>query len=164
MGLAAFIQTHENDIVEEWERFAKTCKPAAEGMNTLALRNHIHKLLRFIVDDLGTAQTEHERDEKGKGRQPRAENDSVAETHGDIRFSDGFDIVQVHSEFRALRASVIKLWTKEWTKSNRDWSTPADIIPELMRFNEVIDQMVSESLSRYIDKSGSKPSGSARTA
>ena len=164
MGLATFIRTHENDIIEEWEKFARTCTPAADEMNSTMLRNHIRKLLRFVVDDLGSPQTEKERGEKSKGLAPETGNSGVAETHGDIRFTEGFDVIQVHSEFRALRASVLKLWSKEWTASNRDWSTPAEIIPDLMRFNEAIDQMVSESLSRYVKSGHSAPCTPAEAA
>jgi hypothetical protein len=154
MSLASFITLHENDIIDEWVKFAQTCEPAAFKMSPALLRNHIRKLLRFIMEDLGTPQTEQQRSEKSKGRGLKAENDSEAETHGDIRFTEGFDVLQVHAEFRALRASVLKLWSNEWARSNTDWITPADVIPDLMRFNEAIDQMVSESLSRYINKSG----------
>ena len=165
MGLAAFIQLHEKDIIEEWETFAQTCKPAADDMDPPALRNHIRKLLQFIIDDLRTPQTEEERSKKAKGMGPKAEDDSVAGTHGEIRLTDGFDLVQVHSEFRALRASVLKLWSNEWTKSNKDWVTPAEIIPDIMRFNEAIDQLVSESLCSYINKSDDpRPSPSTYAA
>jgi signal transduction histidine kinase len=51
------------------------------------------------------------------------------------------------SEFRALRASVIKLWRAEWSKSET-----VDILPDLLRFNEAIDQVMTESLSRFTDK------------
>lgn len=48
------------------------------------------------------------------------------------------------SEFRALRASVIKLWRTEWTKID-------DVLPDLLRFNEAIDQIMTESLSRFVE-------------
>lgn len=158
MSLAVFIKTHENQIIEEWEAFAKTCSPAADEMDTDMQRDYIRGLLRFIASDIMTPQTEAERDQKGKGKAPKAEgkDDSAAETHGEERFRSGFDLMQLHAEFRALRASVLKLWTNEWTKSNRDWQTPADVIPDLMRFNEAIDQMFSESLKRYLREENSK--------
>jgi K+-sensing histidine kinase KdpD len=51
------------------------------------------------------------------------------------------------SEFRALRASVIKLWRSEWAKADT-----ADILPDLLRFDEAIDQVMTESLGRFTQK------------
>jgi hypothetical protein len=47
------------------------------------------------------------------------------------------------SEFRALRASVLRLWTKA-----NGTLTGADI-EDLMRFNEAIDQATAESITRF---------------
>jgi K+-sensing histidine kinase KdpD len=51
------------------------------------------------------------------------------------------------AEFRALRASVIKLWRADWANTET-----GDILPDLLRFNEAIDQVMAESLSRFTDK------------
>ena len=147
MRLAAFIRSDEDAIVAAWEEFAQTYLPAAAHMDRVALRDHIVGLLRFIADDLETPQTERERSEKAKGQGPKGggADDSAAETHADLRFTGGFDTVEMVSEFRALRASVTKLWRAAWDE-------PEDIIPDLLRFNESIDQVMTESLSRYTEK------------
>ena len=147
MRLAVFIRSNESGIVAAWEEFAQTYLPAAAHMDRVALRDHIVGLLRFIADDLDTPQTERERSEKAKGQGPKSggADDSAAETHADLRFTGGFDTVEMVSEFRALRASVIKLWRAAW-------DDPEDIIPDLLRFNESIDQVMTESLSRYTEK------------
>lgn len=49
------------------------------------------------------------------------------------------------SEFRALRASVIKLWRAEWSKTD-------NVLTDLLRFNEAIDQIMTESLARFTEK------------
>jgi signal transduction histidine kinase len=147
MGLAAFIRSNVGAIVAAWEAFAQTHLPAAAHMDRVALRDHIVGLLRFIADDLETPETERERSEKAKGQGPKegGADDSAAETHADLRFTGGFDTVEMISEFRALRASVIKLWRTEWAKTE-------DILPDLLRFNEAIDQVMTESLSRFTEK------------
>jgi signal transduction histidine kinase len=149
MGLAAFIRSNEEAIVAEWEAFAQTYLPSAAHMDRSALRDHIIGLLRFIANDLETSQTERERSQKAKGQGPKegGVHDSAAETHADLRFTGGFDTVEMISEFRALRASVIKLWRVEWAKTET-----ADILPDLLRFNEAIDQVMTESLSRFTNK------------
>ena len=147
MGLAAFIRSEQDVIVAEWEAFAQTYLPAAAHMDRAALRDHISGLLRFIADDLETSETERERKEKSQGQGPKegGADDSAAETHADLRFAGGFDTVEMISEFRALRASVIKLWRAEWHKTE-------EVLPDLLRFNEAIDQILTESLSRFVEK------------
>ena len=147
MRLAGFIRLNESEIVAAWEEFAQKYLPAAMHMDRATLRDHIVGLLRFIADDLETPETERERSEKAKGQGPKGggANDSAAETHADLRFTGGFDTVEMLSEFRALRASVTKLWRAAW-------DDPEDIIPDLLRFNESIDQVMTESLSRYTEK------------
>ena len=147
MRLAVFIRSNESAIVTAWENYAQTYLPSAVHMDRVALRDHIVGLLRFIAQDLETPETEGERNEKAKGQGPKGggTNDSAAETHADLRFTGGFDTVEMVSEFRALRASVIKLWRAAW-------DDPEDIIPDLLRFNESIDQVMTESLSRYTEK------------
>lgn len=147
MRLAAFIRSNEGAIVAAWEEFAQSYLPAAAHMDRVALRDHIVGLLRFIAEDLESPQTERERGEKAKGQGPKdgGADDSAAETHADLRFTGGFDTVEMVSEFRALRASVTKLWRAAWDE-------PAEIIPDLLRFNESIDQVMTESLSRYTEK------------
>jgi signal transduction histidine kinase len=47
------------------------------------------------------------------------------------------------AEFRALRATVIKLWTKETTELR------GEDVTDLTRFNEAIDQALAESVVRF---------------
>lgn len=147
MELAAFIRSNGDAIVAEWQEFAGTYLPSAAHMDRIMLRDHIVGLLQFVAGDLETPETERERSEKAKGQGPKTggADDSAAETHADLRFIAGFDTIEMISEFRALRASVIKLWRSEWTKTE-------DILPDLLRFNEAIDQIMTESLSRFTKK------------
>jgi len=55
----------------------------------------------------------------------------------------GFTVVQMVAEFRALRASVVRLWTAQQPYSG------APELDDLIRFNEAIDQAIAESLVRY---------------
>lgn len=147
MGLALFIRENEEAIISGWEEFAQTYLPSAGKLDRTALRDHIIGLLRFIADDLETPETEKERSEKSKGKGPKGsrQQDGAAETHAELRLAEGFDTIEMISEFRALRASVIKLWRAEW--GNTD-----DVLPDLLRFNEAIDQIMTESLSRFVTK------------
>jgi len=145
IGLARFIREDVAQIVKEWTSFAGTRIPAGKGMTTLALQDHVEEILDFIAGDLESAQTSSEQVQKSQGDGPKAggAQRSAAEVHADLRLNDGFDIDQMVSEYRALRACVVKLWgarNREWDRADFD---------DLIRFNEAIDQAITESLTHY---------------
>jgi signal transduction histidine kinase len=147
MRVADFIRQHSEDIAKEWEAFARTCSPAAAKMNVAQLRDHILPLLRFVADDMDTPQTRFEQNEKAQGRQPLAKGEaSEAEQHAAVRIIDGFTVDQVIGEFRALRASVLRLWAEH---RDSDEHAPITEPAQINRFNESIDQMLSESVARH---------------
>src|SRR5271154_1349906 len=68
LRLADFIHENMEQIVAEWESFARTLTPAATDMTPLALRNHIYEILAFIVTDIKSPQTNLEQVEKSQGK------------------------------------------------------------------------------------------------
>lgn len=146
MRLAPFIRANANPIIGEWEKFAATLIPAAEDMNSRALRNHIKDILAFAADDIEAPQTSTEQVTKSHGRKHPAAGHSAAETHAALRLAGGFSLDQMVSEYRALRASVIKLWERQLTDP-----VPADM-SDLTRFNESLDQALTESIHHYSNK------------
>jgi signal transduction histidine kinase len=145
--LADFIRQNEAAIVKEWIEFARTRSPASDKMSKLALEDHIVDILGFVADDLESAQTPREQFDKSRGKGPQDNPffESAAEIHAALRLADGFDIDQMVSEYRALRASVIK----EWLAHNQGLASTD--IEDLTRFNEAIDQAVTESVARYTE-------------
>ena len=113
MRLADFILRDMEDILVEWEAFAGTLFPAAASMTPLALRDHAQQILEAVAKDLSTSQSE-----ASSGRQiPGASlanligaPETAAQTHAVLRAQSGFDINQLAAEYRALRASVLRLW------------------------------------------------------
>ena len=71
--------------------------------------------------------------------------ETAAETHAILRAQSGFNINQLAAEYRALRASVLQLWTDSCGPDN----IPVD---DLIRFNEAIDQALAESITFYSAK------------
>ncbi len=142
--LPRFIDDHIELIVGEWEAFAQTLTPLSAAMTSLALRDHIHQILAFIVPDMEKSQTSAESRVKSFG--DKDATDTAAQTHAALRLAAGFDIGQMASEYRALRASVIGLWIK--TSPAFD----AQDIDDIIRFNEAIDQESSESVNFYMKK------------
>lgn len=148
MRLADFIVANCEAILAEWETFARMCAPASGTMDVAALRDHAGLMLNVIAADLSQPQSAREQLEKSRGRAPAALADApptAAEEHGADRARSGFTVVQMVAEYRALRASVIRLWTRD-----RGHLGP-DEIDDLTRFNEAIDQSLAESVSRFTD-------------
>jgi signal transduction histidine kinase len=145
LRLSDFIRSHMDGIVAEWISFARTRTPASDAMSKLALQDHIVEILRFIADDLETAQSDKEQVAKSKGLGPEDAPvaQSAAEIHATLRLADGFDIDQMVSEYRALRASVVKQWIA------RNQALAASDLEDLTRFNEAIDQAMTESVAEY---------------
>jgi signal transduction histidine kinase len=144
MRLADFIRQNERAIVDEWIEFARTRSPASEGMSKLALQDHIHDILQFIAADLESPQTAPQQFDKSRGLTDSAGpfHETAAEIHAALRLAEGFDIDQMVSEYRALRASIVKQWAMPSTLGSKD-------IEDLTRFNEAIDQAVAESVAHY---------------
>jgi signal transduction histidine kinase len=143
--LADFITTNTEPILEEWVAFAAASGPAGKTMDLTALRDHAVEMLRIIALDLRTPQTTAEQTEKSKGTADSGPEsaDTPAEVHGAGRAASGFSPGEMVSEYRALRASVIRLWTRA-----NGSLTGADL-EDLMRFNEAIDQSTAESINRF---------------
>jgi signal transduction histidine kinase len=143
MRMSTFIRANTSSIVAEWEDFARALIPAAEGMTPLALRNHITNMLAFIINDMDADQTASEQIAKSHGEKAKQLGQSAAEVHASLRQAGGFNLDQMVSEHRALRASVIRLWAAQSTGQD------GDIASDLTRFNEAIDQILTESISYY---------------
>src|SRR3954451_4463176 len=145
MRLSDFIVANLEPILAEWETFARTHIPAGEAMDVAALRDHAADILKTVAADLQCRQTERERSEKSKGEAgpPAGPADTAAETHGALRAEAGFTLGQMVSEFRALRASVIRLWRAAAGVPG------VSEFEDVTRFNEAIDQTLAESLTRY---------------
>ena len=148
MGLSEFIVLNVDRIVDEWEQFAETITPAAESMNSVALRDHAREILLAASRDMNTAQTAREQQAKAEGEGPETSPalDEAAASHGELRHTVGFDLVQMTSEFRHLRACVIRLWVASI-------QTPAhEHLQDMIRFNEAIDQALAESTAAYAEQ------------
>lgn len=143
--LSSFIREHIEAILNEWEAFARAL-PVGSEMDVEALRDHAQQMLEEIVEDLETPQSAEQQIAKSEGKADAAADDlTAAQEHGAGRAGSGFTVSQMVAEFRAMRASVLRLWaaqTDEVTASNLD---------ELTRFNEAIDQAIAESIAKYTE-------------
>jgi signal transduction histidine kinase len=112
-------------------------------MTVPELRADAAELLTMVAKDLESPQTRREQRRKSKGRGTAHRMAAAARGHALRRLQAGFHLVQVHAEYRALRASVIRLWarsTRPTLAARRD----------LIRFNEAIDEALFECLRQYV--------------
>ena len=147
MRLADFILRDMESIVVEWEAFAATLLPAAASMTPLALRNEAKQILEAVATDLSTPQTKQAQIDKSLGRAPKVMGApaTAAQTHAILRARSGFDINQLASEYRALRASVLHLWTEACQLGEIN-------LEDVIRFNEAIDQALAESVQFFSEQ------------
>lgn len=131
-------------ILQEWEDFARTIQPSYRTMDVVELRDHAEEMLLDIAKDLNRPQSELERTERSKGHAtPVRDEQSAAEIHAALRLRSGFTIEQLVAEYRALRTSVLQLWSRRSEAAT--WFEVEDIT----RFNEAVDQALSESVIQY---------------
>ena len=147
MSLSDFILEHIDTILEEWANFATTLAPAKYKFDRMMLLDHARHMLETIAGDLVLPETAFEQAQKSRGlgvRPPHAQP-SAATEHGLARVQSGFSLVAAVSEYRALRASVTRLW--EQVPENQPM--PPAAVVDLIRFNEAIDQALGESVTSY---------------
>ena len=142
MRLPEFLALHRDRIVDEAERFATTLLPHAAHDRAL-LRDHIPLILDAFVEDLLLPQTRAEALAKSEGNAPRIDAPQTAsETHGMLRAQSGMDIEQLVAEYRALRATVLRLWSDEYANDS-------NTVDDMIRFNEAVDQAIAESVAYF---------------
>ena len=145
MRLAAFITANIEPISVEWERFAATLLPEAEFSSSV-LRNSIAELLTEIAADMDEDQTAQEQHEKSEGHPDRSNfTQGAVVQHALARIQMGLSARQFIAEFRALRATVIRLW-------QRDTEIDSAALNDMIRFNEAIDQVLGEGAITYTEE------------
>ena len=144
MRLADFIVANTEEILADWESFARTLLPAAAGLDATALRDHAAQILKAVTLDLRTAQSLEQQGAKSRGQAVRALHsaETAAELHAVLRAQGGFTLQQLVAEYRALRASVLRQWAKAHVPG-------PDTLEDMTRFNEAIDQAVAESVDFF---------------
>ena len=113
----------------------------------LALRDDAKQILQAVAKDLSTPQTKQAQIDKSRGKAPKwiGAPETAAQTHAVLRAQSGFDINQLASEYRALRASVLRLWTEACQPDEID-------LEDVIRFDEAIDQALAESIQFFSDQ------------
>ena len=146
MRLPDFILANMEAILAEWETFARSLAPGS-AMSVAELRDHAESILRVMAHDMVSSQTSLQRSDKSKGLggggAESGRLDAASEQHAIGRLGSAFNLMEVVSEYRALRASVLHLWRAERNDhGNGD-------LEDVIRFNESIDQSLAEAVRSY---------------
>lgn len=153
MRLSDFIQANVEQILAEWEAFARRIWPDLPADVPAApadFRDHDEEILRATVSDMQSAQTALQQSAKSKGDGEHGESsvrvDTASELHGAGRVGSGFTLWALVAEYRALRASVLRLW--------RESNPQPDLndVDDVTRFNECIDQSLTEAIRSYTEQ------------
>lgn len=144
MRLADFIVRDMEAILATWEAFAATLLPASADMTSAELREEAEQMLHTVAADLRTPQTREAQRKKSldQGATRVGTSESAARMHGFLRARAGFTVNQLAAEYRALRASVLRLWMD-------DCVPEAPEFDDIIRFNEAIDQALAESITSF---------------
>lgn len=142
MRLSKFIAENVEVILQEWEDFAGTLH-SLDSANKTQLRDHAKAMLAVVCLDLDSYQSVQEGIDKSKGYAPEANNDTAAESHAVDRLHAGLSIEELVAEYRALRAIVLRLWQARMKNADEFG------MQDMVRFNEAIDQLLTESLARF---------------
>jgi signal transduction histidine kinase len=150
LRMSEFLLENLQPIMLDWDDFARQIRFLPSALSQEVLRDHAEQLLTLIARDMEAEQSPFEQREKSRGLRGAGANsgpDSVPRLHADTRIEQGFTLSEVVAEYRALRASVVRLWMVR----QMDVIDKAKL-DELTRFNEAVDESVSESIDRYIER------------
>ena len=140
MALPDFVRTHHREIIADFEEFARTLMPAGAAMTPAQLRDHAEEMLTALVADIEAEQSNSEQVRKSRGLGTQRSMAASGVLHADARILHGFSPAALIAEFRALRASVLRLYER---------SAEAPDLVGIRRFNEAIDEALTESMMRF---------------
>jgi hypothetical protein len=146
MRLSQFVLENREAILQQWEDFARSLKPG-HAMSIQALRDDAERMLRFVAAEMESAQTRQQEIDKATGHGPELSSGhlSAAHDHGVGRAVERFSLIELVSEYRALRASVTRMWTDAAPVSRES-------VTQIVRFNEAIDQILAEGVSKFTER------------
>lgn len=147
MSLSDLIRTHRERLVDEWASYASAQIKAAQALSRDDLRDSAGKLFGAIADDMEKVQSDKAQRDKSHGLRP-GNSEAItrhALVHADARLAQGFSLLDLIAEYRAARASVMRLWAEKGANEATD-------AEEIIRFNEAIDEALNVSANSVEDQ------------
>ena len=146
MRLARFVSDNLDAILVDWVAFARDQLPAAANLDQAALLDHGRLILQEIASDMNRPQGDEERQAKSEGNSASvsASMQLPSRSHARQRARQGFEVEQMVAEYRALRATILRLWTAA------SGTVQIEDLDDVTRFNEAVDQAIAESLQVFV--------------
>lgn len=146
-GLAEFIRAELDGLAQAWVDFTARQVPAASGLTRDELRDSVKPLLMSVADDMSAEQTREQQADKSKGLCGGQEPALVAyaRLHAAHRLQQDFTIDQMASEYRAIRATVLRRW-------NAQGRSDSAAMRDVVRFGEAIDEAWAASTTWYAER------------
>ncbi|GJH13075.1 sensor histidine kinase [Caballeronia novacaledonica] len=144
MDLSTFIEKEIEAIVSEWAEQASRLAGSSNKLTQTELRNTGIDMLSSFAADMRAVQGDAGQVAKSRGQladEPSAVKD-VAQEHADYRLSQGFSLDDIIAEYRALRATVLRLW------QTTNPSGP-EAFQQMIRFNEAVDEALTGSAREH---------------
>lgn len=144
MTLPALIRAHMDRLVDEWCAYAADHVAPAKMLTRDELENSSKELINAIADDMATEETAAQQLQKSHGECTGNSRAVItcAKSHANHRAGQGFSLPDMASEFRAVRASVMRLCCEGPGAQRID-------ILQVIRFNESLDEAWMVSLGWF---------------
>lgn len=144
MCLSNFIREHKHEILKKWEDDLRVLDSPVLKRHSDFTRPYAAQLVDTVITDLQMPHTPCSLAENFVFR-IRSQDETTSSPHVPVeRRRSGYSINHLMSEYRALRTSVLKVWA---ASSNSSLS-PASR-SDMLRFNQLVDQALSESVLRF---------------
>jgi signal transduction histidine kinase/ActR/RegA family two-component response regulator len=144
MRLPSWIAGNIELILTAWEDDARQIWPGDVQPYPAELRDDAERILHATVHDMRRASSRAEQEKKsgdiahteeiGKG----TGSNGASELPGTASGGSGFELLAVIAEYRALRASVLRLWSE-----NVPYPSSKEDLDDVTRFNEAMDQSLA---------------------
>ncbi len=148
VSLSEFIRVDLDAIVSEFADFAKSHLESATRLSKEELQDTAAELLLNVAQDMESHQSEAGRSDKSRGDLPENSPALIddAKGHAQDRFASSFSLLEMISEYRALRANILRRWRAA------DVADPSTAVEETIRFGEAVDQALTESIAWYTSR------------
>jgi len=138
--LAEFIEKNHGRIVDAWQQFAEMLPPFDGQTSTAELRAHAGRMLDAVVDDVRAPRSA---DRIAAPTERTELRGSGGSEHGLQRHAAGLSLVALTSEFRTLRAVVLRLW------AGAGFVRSPEAFDDLVVFNESLDRITGEAVLAF---------------
>ena len=146
MSLAEFVRVNTEQIILEWEQFARKISDAT--LPRWILRDHAPAILKFVAErmEVPTPPVEQRLAAAADGESSPVHY--VTAAHVKVRIDSGFDLAQIVAEYCVLRACVLRLW-REHDPNHFEVGAA-----EISRFAEVVDEHITAAVAHYKEREG----------